>query len=150
MIETPHADDPELQVTAGTSRWKGEAMVCAERESPIPPSALEAQNLMVPGADDEGPTCIFQRCAVYRPEEVEGRSRSTPVSGRISGSPVPCGCLHPSVMFRDRRTGAGRGYRGSSDGSCASSLRQRGHRRFCRRSQLQNCLSQRRQVVRPA
>jgi hypothetical protein len=39
---------------------------------------------------------------------------------------------------------------GSSDGCSAIASRQLGHRRFCRRSQLSNALSQRRQMVGPA
>jgi hypothetical protein len=58
--------------------------------------------------------------------------------------------LHASSRFRDRRRGVGRRGNGSSDGSASMASRQPGQRRFCRRSQLQNAWSQRRQVVGPA
>lgn len=58
--------------------------------------------------------------------------------------------LHPLSTVRNRRLGAGRRYEGSSDGRASMASRQLGQRRFCRRSQLSNTSSQRRQVVGPA
>ena len=57
-------------------------------------------------------------------------------------------CLYPSSRGRPRR--GGWRYMGSSDGSVLIASRQRGHRRFCRRSQLQKGSSQRKQVLGPA
>ena len=58
--------------------------------------------------------------------------------------------LYPSSGFRPRRVGGRKGTCDSCDGSRSIASRQLGHKRFCRRSQLSNVFSQRRQVVGPA
>lgn len=58
--------------------------------------------------------------------------------------------LHTSSAAWNRRLGVGRGYDDSSDGCSLIASWQRGQKWFCRRSQLSNPASQRRQVVGPA
>jgi len=58
--------------------------------------------------------------------------------------------LQVSSRVRGRRVGRRKGGRGSSDGSRSIVSRQLRHRRFCRRSEIQNSWSQRRHVAGPA
>ena len=60
------------------------------------------------------------------------------------------GSLYASPSCRGLWLDLDREYDGSMDGCSAIACRQEGHRRFCRRSQLWNTASQRRQVVGPA